>query len=45
MRRGGTKYTDWMEIVLRILSRLTKGGVTINNKAMDEWDHLLEYIA
>lgn len=31
-----------MEIVLKILNRMAKGGVIINNKAINKWDYLLE---
>lgn len=43
MSREGIKCKSWMEIVLEIPNGLTKGGVTINNKAIDKWGHLLEY--
>lgn len=45
MSREGIKYKNWIEIVLGTHNRLTKGGVTINDKAIDKWDHLLEYTA
>lgn len=50
MSREGIKYKKYIfllkiEIVLGILNRLIKGGVTINDKTRDKRDHLLEYTA
>lgn len=42
LSRKGIKYKNQMEIVLGILNRMAKGGVIINNKAINKWYYLLE---
>lgn len=45
MSREGIKYKMQMEIMFGILNSLAKGGVTVNNKATDKWEHLLKCTA